>query len=240
MTSGLQSAGLVFTLLNYFTLRKPRWGVREMAREVDRSPSVVQRAFNLLEEQGFLQQDPLSKTYSLGFRCLELGHIANVTLQFSQTVESCLRPVQEACGETIFIYRRRQDLSVCSYILESSQPIRFTATVGESLWLHQAPFTQVTLASLPEAERDDYLQRHGLTDDADLRAALTQFAALGYATSHGVWQSDTQGISVPLFNLQRQAVGSLCIAAASSRSTLLEYKPLLSQAANTLRPLFNQ
>lgn len=240
MANGLQSAGLVFSLLNYFTLRKPRWGVRELAREVERSPSVVQRAFQLLEEQGFLQQDALSKTYSLGFRCLELGHIANATLQFSQTVERCLRPVQEACGETIFIYRRRQDLSICSYILESTQPVRFTATVGESLYLHQAPFTQITLAWLPEAEREAYLQRHGLVNNTALRDALSTFARLGYAVSYEAWQSNTQGLSVPLFNMNQQAVGSLCVAAASSSAELLQYKTLLSSAADTLRPLFNQ
>ncbi|MBO1929031.1 ArsR family transcriptional regulator [Providencia rettgeri] len=43
-------------MLDYFSINKPIWGVRELARHLDKSPSVVQRGFNILEEQGFLQK----------------------------------------------------------------------------------------------------------------------------------------------------------------------------------------
>ncbi|EID3015391.1 helix-turn-helix domain-containing protein, partial [Salmonella enterica] len=76
MANILQSAGMVFSLLNYFTLQKSQWGVRELARETGRSPSVVQRALNLLEQEGFIIQNSISRTYQLGFRCIELGHLA--------------------------------------------------------------------------------------------------------------------------------------------------------------------
>lgn len=234
MADTLQSAGFVFSLLNWFTQQKPQWGVRELAREVGRSPSVVQRALNLLEQQGFVQQDAVSRTWQLGMRCIELGHLASRTLPFSRIAGQCLRPVVDECGETVFIYRRRDDRAVCSFILESPQHIRFTATVGESLYLHQAPFTQVTLAALPQEEREAYLTRHHLQNDGVLLAALRRWAEQGYATSREAWQPHTQGLSVPLFDAQRRVAGSLCIAASSMRDDLIDYTGLLQRTAARL------
>lgn len=231
MSGNLQSAALVLSLLNYFTLHKTRWGVRELAREIGRSPSVVQRALNLLEEEGYLFQEALGRTYQLGFRCIELGHLANESRQFSQIAAQCLKSVVEESGETVFIYRRRGDTSVCSYIQESLQHIRFTATVGESLYLHQAPFTQITLAFMTAEGKEDYLTRHNLHDDHALTETLDKYQQQGYASSHEAWQPHTQGLSVPLFNAQKEVAGSLCIAASTMRSDLIVYKTLLQQAA---------
>ncbi|WP_189389298.1 IclR family transcriptional regulator [Buttiauxella sp. B2] len=235
MTNVLQSTGVVFSLLNYFTLQKPAWGVRELAREINRSPSVIQRAINVLEQEGFLQKNAISRNYQLGFRCIELGQLANATLSFSEMAEQCLRPIVEESGETVFIYRRRDDFSVCSFILESPGHIRFTATVGERIYLHQAPFTQITLALMPEDQQEAYFERHLLHSDDALKSTLTAWKKKGYSNSSEAWQPHTQGISVPLFNLREEAVGSLCIAASSQRGELIEYKDLLLSAANKLK-----
>ncbi|MGL4724532.1 MAG: IclR family transcriptional regulator [Scandinavium sp.] len=235
MTNVLQSTGVVFSLLNYFTLQKPSWGVRELAREMNRSPSVIQRAINVLEQEGFLLKNTLSRTYQLGYRCIELGQLANATLSFSHVAEQCLRPVVEECGETVFIYRRRDDFSVCSFILESQKHIRFTATVGDRIYLHQAPFTQITLAFMSDEEQQAYLERHCLQADNELQEKLTCWAEQGFASSSEAWQPHTQGISVPLFNQQEQAAGSLCIAASSQREALTVYKELLLTAAKQLK-----
>ncbi|MRS16304.1 helix-turn-helix domain-containing protein [Enterobacteriaceae bacterium RIT691] len=237
MTNALQSTQVVFSLLNYFTVEKPNWGVRELARVTHRSPSVIQRAINVLEQEGFLLKNAISKNYQLGFRCIELGQLANSTLSFTELAELCLRPVVDETGETVFIYRQRDDYLVCNFILESAEHIRFTATVGDRLPLHQAPFTQVTLAFMPQAEQDAYLDRHNLADDPTLKEALHKWAQQGYASSCEAWQPHTQGISVPLFNRQDIVAGSLCIAASSLRGELTEYKILLQSAAKKLRSI---
>ena len=235
MTNMLQSAGVVFSLLNYFTLQKPSWGVRELAREMGRSPSVIQRAINVLEQEGFLQKNAVSRTYQLGFRCIELGQLANATLSFSQIAEQCLRPVVEESGETVFIYQRRDDFSVCSFILESQEHIRFTATVGDRIYLHQAPFTQITLAFMSDEEQQAYFERHHLQTNTALQNTLKAMAEHGFSSSSEAWQPHTQGISVPLFNQQEQVAGSLCIAASSQREELIAYKDLLLSAAKKLK-----
>lgn len=237
MTNALQSTQVVFSLLDYFTLEKPNWGVRELARETNRSPSVIQRAINVLEQEGFLLKNAISRNYQLGFRCIELGQLANSSLSFSELAELCLRPVVNETGETIFIYRQRDDFVVCSYILESSEHIRFTATVGDRLPLHLAPFTQVTLAFMPQAEQDAYLERHHLQADQSLKKSLAIWAQQGYASSCEAWQPHTQGMSVPLFNMQGHVAGALCIAASSLRGELVEYKSLLQSTAKKLKSI---
>ncbi|EDW1729016.1 helix-turn-helix domain-containing protein [Salmonella enterica subsp. enterica] len=238
MANILQSAGMVFSLLNYFTLQKSQWGVRELARETGRSPSVVQRALNLLEQEGFIIQNSISRTYQLGFRCIELGHLAGQALAFSQIAEQLLSPVVEECGETVFIYRRRADFAVCSFILENQKHFRFTAQKGDRLFLHEAPFTQIVLAYMSGDEQADYLQRHHLHHDISLRDALKLWKLQGYSNSREVWQPHTQGISVPLFDAGNRVTGALCIATSDMREDLIIYKDLLFSAADKINRFF--
>ena len=237
MNNRLQSAGFVLLLLNYFSLKKPVWGVRELARYIDKSPSVVQRGFNILEEQGFLQKNK-NKEYLLGLRCIELGHLANNTRQFSQLATDYLRPLSEKTHETVFIYRRYDDIAICNFILESDHFIRFTSTEGEALSLHEAPFTQVILGSMNTLYIQDYLIRHNLQDDLILKTKLQHYANEGYAYSKEAYLAGTQGLSVPIFSFEKGVLGSLCIAASSQSKDLTEYYPLLKSTASQLSAIF--
>ncbi|WP_265512269.1 IclR family transcriptional regulator, partial [Providencia heimbachae] len=222
MNNRLQSAGFVLSLLNHFSLKKPVWGVRELARHIDKGPSVVQRGFNILEEQGFLQKNK-NKEYLLGLRCIEVGHLANNTRQFSQLATDYLRPLVDKTHETLFIYRRYDDIAICNYILESDHFIRFTSTEGEALALHEAPFTQVILGSMDTQYINNYLEKHHLQEDQILKNQLQHYADEGYAYSKEAYLAGTQGLSVPIFSFEKGVLGSLCIAASSQSKDLIEY-----------------
>lgn len=219
MNNRLQSAGFVLALLDYFSISKPIWGVRELARHIDKSPSVVQRGFNILEEQGFLQKNK-NKEYLLGLRCIEIGHLANKT------------------HETIFIYRRYNDIAICNFILESEHLIRFTSKEGEALSLHEAPFTQIILSSMDVSYIDEYLEKHDLQDNETLKKQLKLYSDEGYAYSKEAYLVGTQGLSVPIFSFEKGVLGSLCIAASSQSKNLTEYYPLLKSTASKLSAIF--
>lgn len=238
MSNQLQSAAMVLSLLNYFTTDKPRWGVRELARHIGKSPSIVQRGLTILEQQKLLQQDS-NREYLLGFRCVELGDIANSTRQFSQLIEQSVAPVMQATGESVFIYRRHGDQAVCSIILKNSNFIRFTATLGETLQLHLAPFTQIILAFMHDEFIHTYLQKNQLQDNSQLIADLKTWQHQGYAWSKEAWLAGTQGLSVPLFDSKKQVTGSLCIASPGLDNELVQYQLLMKQTAKKLRLLFN-
>ncbi len=237
MNNRLQSAGFVLSLLNHFSLKKPVWGVRELARHIDKAPSVVQRGFNILEEQGFLQKNK-NKEYLLGLRCIEIGHLANNTRQFSQLATDYLRPLVDKTHETLFIYRRYGDIAICNYILESDHFIRFTSTEGEALALHEAPFTQIILGSMDTQYINNYLEKHHLQEDQILKNQLQHYGDEGYAYSKEAYLAGTQGLSVPIFSFEKGVLGSLCIAASSQSKDLIEYYPLLKSTASQLSAIF--
>lgn len=237
MSNQLQSAGFVLTLLDHFSIDKPIWGVRELARHIGKSPSMVQRGFNLLEEQGFLQKNN-SKEYLLGLRCIEIGHIANNTRQFSQLASDYLQPLASKTHETIFIYRRYNDIAICNFILENDHLIRFTSKEGEALSLHEAPFTQIILSSMDVTYIEDYLLKHNLQNDLELKHQLKLYADEGYAYSKEAYLAGTQGLSVPIFSFEKGVLGSLCIAASSQSKNLTEYYPLLKSTASKLSAIF--
>lgn len=54
-------------LLKHFTREKPQWGVRELAKEMNISHTVVYRMLATFERYGFVKQEPKTKKYELGF-----------------------------------------------------------------------------------------------------------------------------------------------------------------------------
>ena len=62
-------------VLKYFNKENPTWGVRELAKEMDISHSIIYRILATFEKQGFLIQNPETKKYELGLRFLEYGQM---------------------------------------------------------------------------------------------------------------------------------------------------------------------
>ncbi|AQR76241.1 helix-turn-helix domain-containing protein [Paenibacillus larvae] len=62
-------------LLEHFTEETPSWGVRELAKKMGLSHSIVYRILVTYKKKGFLRQNPETKKYELdlkfwGFGCL--------------------------------------------------------------------------------------------------------------------------------------------------------------------------
>lgn len=71
-------------ILKYFTKQTSAWGVRELAKKMNISHSIIYRILSTYEKHGFLIQNPETRKYELGIKFWEYGQVVVDKIQLSK------------------------------------------------------------------------------------------------------------------------------------------------------------
>lgn len=140
-------------VLKYFNKENPTWGVRELAKEMDISHSIIYRILATFEKQGFLIQNPETKKYELGLRFLEYGQMVKDKLNLSDFVLPIMINLADTIKESVFLTWLDGTDGVTVEIAESSQTIKFSVSIGTRTPLHIGASCKVIMAYLPEERK---------------------------------------------------------------------------------------
>lgn len=237
----LQGLDSALELLEYFNRQRPVWGVRELAKASGKHPAVVHRILATFAERGLLSQDSASSRYSLGVRMFELGVVVGEQMHLTDLVRPVMKSLVEETGETAFMCWLQDDEVTCLDVAESSNPVKFSTTVGARSPMYGACFAKVILA-YQDADFIDAVIAGGLarlaprtvTDPAQMRSQLEAIKARGWDYSEEESAADTCGLAVPIAPRPGRVQGSLCVAGPLRRGTdtgLQQFLPVLQRAA---------
>jgi IclR family transcriptional regulator, KDG regulon repressor len=215
----------VCEILDCFTQERTDLGVRELARLTGLTTSTTGRLLQEMKERGILQQNPESKTYSMGIRILNWSGVYLATLDIRAVAMPIMTELQQLSRETISLYLLDGTDRVCVERLESPQNVRIVARLGLRLPLYAGSAGKVILAFLNEDRQEHILAtvplqpftQHTITDLKVLRAELVKIRQQGYAFSHGEWIQDASGVAAPIYGPDRQVTGALTISGPSQR-----------------------
>lgn len=215
----------VCEILDCFTKERTDLGVREIARLTSLPTSTTGRLLVEMKERGILQQNPDSKTYSVGIRLLNWSGVYLATLDIRAVAMPIMTELQSLSRETISLYVLDGTDRVCVERLESPQNVRIVARLGLRLPLYAGSAGKVILAYLSSEKQEHILAtvplqpftRHTITDVSVLRDEIIKIKKLGYAFSHGEWIEDASGVAAPIFGPDHQVTGALTISGPSQR-----------------------
>jgi IclR family KDG regulon transcriptional repressor len=215
----------VCEILDCFSQERTDLGVREVARLTNLSSSTVGRLLQEMKERGILQQNPESKTYSMGIRLLNWSGVYLATLDIRAVAMPIMTELQQMSQETISLYVVDGADRVCVERLESPQNVRIVARLGLRLPLYAGSAGKVILAFLSEEKQEEILKnvtlqpftKHTITDVKVLREELIKIKKMGYAYSHGEWIQDASGVAAPIYGPDRSVMGALTISGPSGR-----------------------
>ena len=160
--------------------------------------------------------------YRLGPALFTLGSIYQRALVPADVLLPIMRDLSELSSESVAFYIRSGELRTCLYRVESPHAIRYMVREGDVLPLESGSGGRV-LAAFGGAEGAPY--------DAIRRDYV-------YAST-GERDSETSGVSAPVFGAGRLLVGALTLAGPRSRvdAAFLEAmkRPLLEAAARATR-----
>ncbi len=205
-------------LLDAFSIERPEWGVRELARAYSLPQATTSRLVGALHNEGFLAQTP-AKRYRLNILLQEIGaSAARGSDLYAVALPEAVR-VRRVCGlattlsvldgaDAVFLER----LGECEGERRRSSRKRWPAYATSG--------GKAMLAFASEALVEDVLRRpkeactpYTLTQRTSLTRALECIRHDGYATEIEESQIGWRGFGVPIFTVSGLCVGALGIEA---------------------------
>ncbi|ARP79913.1 hypothetical protein CAL12_03125 [Bordetella genomosp. 8] len=155
-----------------------------------------------LESNGYLYRLNDGKDYYPTRRIFNEARIITENDPLLSSMGSLLHGLRETTGETVYLAKREGHLSHYVEVVESDQPLRYAASVGEKRQLHIGAAGQCLLAAMPDDERDALIDEldltkysaNTITSPAKLKKAVAEGKARGWYLSVGGYQSGVASI----------------------------------------------
>ncbi|MBT2655465.1 IclR family transcriptional regulator [Bacillus sp. ISL-18] len=128
-TSVLQSVQNGLQILQLFTLKKPVWGVTEIAHALQISKSTVSRLIIDLLEEEFLQKD--GKKYSLGFSLLSISGVITSHLEIHRESKDILKKLVSDLAESAHVAILEGIEITYVHKVECSNPVPLLSSIGK-------------------------------------------------------------------------------------------------------------
>ncbi len=213
-------------ILLLFGTAQPEWGVAALAREAEMPKTTVYRILRVLQQHGFLVQDPDSRRFRLGLGILALGRRAYEGIELRRVAQPVMEQIAALSGETVLLQVLDTDRQrvVCIERVQQGAGLRLILEVGTVAPLHAGCSAKALLAFLPDEEIEAVLERdlpaitpHTITDPARLRRELEQVRHDDYALSFEETDIGVAGISVPVRDHLDRVIASLSISGPLTR-----------------------
>lgn len=195
-----------------------------VARKLDLPSSTVHRILSVLVSEDFIEFDPDTKTYHIGYGLYALGEKAH-RFDLREKYASALKNVSEKTGETSYLLVRSGNDALCLDRIVGSYPIQvLTFEIGARRPLGIGAGSLAILSALSddisnaiiEANAEEYRGFVGRTAE-DVHKAIKKTRRDGYAQSNKVVNAETIGVGVAINDQKGKVLGAISAAGILSR-----------------------
>jgi DNA-binding IclR family transcriptional regulator len=199
--------------------------VSEAGRALEVAPSTAHRLLAMLHYRGFVDQDPLTKTYGPGPVLAELGLSAVRTLDIRARARPAMERLVAVVGETAHLaVLRGTDILVLDSV-ESARALRVANRTGMTLPAHASAAGKALLAGLPSAQLREIFPDDGLPGfrpgtivrRIDLERELDVVRQRGYATNFDESEAGVSAVAAAVRDSAGHIRAALTVSAPNSR-----------------------
>ena len=195
-----------------------------LARNVGLHAVTARRLLSVLVHEGLLSFDAQKKTYKIG---IALYHIGSAAKQFEirDQFRSTLERIADQTEDTVFLFVRQGNDSICIDRIEGRFPIRaLLVDVGVSRPLGLGASGLALIAFLPrdqfEKAFSDNLKQYSSFPDLKPETILDlarKSQKRGYVVSESLFWPGVTAVSIPVFDDQGAVIAAVSVTAISSR-----------------------
>lgn len=239
--SGSQSLERGLDILEMIEAENGDIGVRELARRVGLSPTIVQRLVSSLAARGYIEKNSETSRYRLGHRSMILGASGERGVDYAATARRELDRLAQEHHLNGFVSVLRSGRAIYLQAVQADG-LAINVSIGSEMPLHSTAAGKVLLASLDDGAARKLLGNrrlaaitpHTITDPAALVASLAKVRRQGYAT---VVEENIPGVlsvGAPITDRGGHVVAALSVAFPKyleSGLTLQGSIPLVTAAA---------
>lgn len=231
-------------ILSLFNVERPELSLNEISELTGFNKSTVIRLLHVLIEEGFIEQNPGSKKYTLGIKTFEIGSIYNL----------CHLRVNQVAR--VFMYELSNDVNLTSNLAildqgdvlyigietPQNQMIRLNISIGARIDFHCTALGKVLLSQLPSnlvskllADKGDLDKKtnNTITDQEELKAHLKQVYEQGYALDDEEVIEGIRCIAAPIYDYSGKCIAALSISGIVFEVTDERIPVLVEKLKNT-------
>lgn len=221
-----QSLERALALLMAFEPQNNEMGTVELSELSGLHKSTVSRLLKVLTGHEFLQQNPLTKKYSLGYAVIRLSRSLNQSLKTNlvQIAKPYIDRVRYQLKETVILEILAGENMVLAYIAEGPRIVRLAGDVGDRVPFHAAAGAKVFLAfCAPELRKKllgtrlRRLTKNTITDLEKMRNHMEEIRRKGFAIDKEELDEGTMAIAVPVFNHDKKPLAAVVVAGPPQR-----------------------
>ncbi len=214
-------------LLGYFSRSRPDIGLTDFVRLSGRDKATVHRHLTELQENGFLDQDMITRSYRLGPAILRLAAVREATNPFQTMIRPIVVRLANEVGELCHASLLQDDVlsPVCHFdpALHGTQ-VHFHES--ELLPLHATSSGLAVLAFGPQNLRDRVLGTQlnaytsaTITDPTFLEEKIDDARASGIASLDRAFDEEVTSQGAAIFDASGTVLGALSVAVPTVRAT---------------------
>jgi DNA-binding IclR family transcriptional regulator len=217
----------VFAILEELADGTAQFGDVALADRLGLHKSTVHRLLAVMQQNGFVEREPGSTKYRLGWRIFELGMAAASRLDILERSKPYVTQLVAATGETAHLGVLRQGGVVSLVNVESRHTVRTPATVGRHVPLHCTSQGKAILACLPPYQVARHLKgyvfsKHSpntIVSKEQFLEDLALVASRGYAVDNEEYEEGLRCIAAPVYDHSQEVAGAISIAGPAFRLT---------------------
>jgi IclR family acetate operon transcriptional repressor len=201
-------------------------------------PTVYRLAQSLCEH-GILMKE--GQNFRLGMTLLRLGAMVAEGIDLRARALPHLRWLNGQTDENAELHIRNEESRMAIEVVRSPHNLRAFVNIGAPLPLHIGAGGKALLAWLPLQEQEELIAKsiarfkRPIRDVEALTNALAKVRTTGWVSSEGERAANVAAIAAPIFDVNREVVGAMVLAAPTIRLGAKErsrYAPLVCEAAS--------
>ncbi|MFH1830689.1 MAG: IclR family transcriptional regulator [Pseudomonadota bacterium] len=222
----VQALDRALDLLNCFSYQKREIKLAEMAELTGLNKTTAKRMLSNLTHRGYLQQDPESKRYRLGFKLFELGGIVHSSFSLRRAAAPHMCKLRDETGFTVLLGVEVDEHLVYLDKVEGNSLIRISSEIGWRRRLHFGMLGMVLMAYLPHEKVESIFDKYPLetytpysiTDRHAFSLRLAKIRKEGFVVDREEMYEGLGGIAAPVWDYSRKVVAAIGVGFAFSKN----------------------
>lgn len=212
-------------LLEHFTSDRGEIGLASFVRLSGADKATVRRHLVELQENGFLEQHPETRTYRLGPAILRLASVREQHVPIRAAIMPVVDRMAESLGELVHAsLLQGNEMSPIYHSDPTTHGLRVIFDQAEMLPMHATASGLAMLAFGPQGLLDEVLSNplssyapNTVIARSDLLHLVHRYRAQGYSQSEAFFARDIYSFGMPFFGSEGAAIGTLAVPVPQSR-----------------------
>ncbi|MDH4113363.1 MAG: IclR family transcriptional regulator [Actinomycetota bacterium] len=199
-------------------------GVTELGRKLEVHKATASRLIATLAERNFVERDPISEKYRLGFGLISLAGAAVGGNDLVRAARPILDDLAERTRETVNLGVLSGESVVYVDQVTGTRSIVSVSWVGQRTPLHCTSNGKVLLAYATDAERDRLLRvplprltPRTITDVKKLRTQLSEIRVRGFSQTMEELEEGLNAVAAPVKGMGGDLVAALSVSGPAFR-----------------------